>query len=128
MIKEFAWRFQKKTGQQFDTRRHIRQVLSFIANAVILLYDRCLAHIINLATQALISTHSKAKYYNPNAAEEHIPDVDAWNRDEVGLIRTICVKASLLYLVLGYLSYCFAGTFLCSAKGALQNSSGPKRI
>jgi len=91
-------------------------------------YYRCLAHIINLTTQALISTHSKAKYYNPNAEEEHIPDVDTWNRDEVGLIRTICVKASLLYLVLEYPSYHFAGAFICSAEGALQNSSDPKGI
>jgi len=32
---------------------------------------RCLAHIINLVTQALISTHSKSKHYDP--AE---PDAD----------------------------------------------------
>jgi hypothetical protein len=78
MMKEFAGRFQKKTGRRFDTRkRHIR----------------CLAHIINLATQALISTRSNAKFYDPNAEDEHVPDVYAWNRDEVGLVRTICVKA-----------------------------------
>jgi len=53
---------------------------------------RCLAHIINLATQALISTHSKSKHYNP--AE---PDADLTvgnGRDVVGLVRAISVKAN----------------------------------
>src|ERR1700737_3757472 len=35
----------------------------------------CLAHIINLATQALISTRSKAKYYAPDTDDAHIPDL-----------------------------------------------------
>lgn len=55
---------------------------------------RCLAHIINLSTQALIATRSKAKYYNPHELEEHLPDVDAFERDEVGLVRAIVVKVS----------------------------------
>jgi hypothetical protein len=55
----------------------------------------CLAHVINLATQALIKGHSKAKYYSPANPDEHIPDVDAYLRDEVGLIRAIAVKVSL---------------------------------
>jgi hypothetical protein len=53
---------------------------------------RCLAHIINLAMQALISTHSKSKHYNP--AE---PDADFTvgnGRDVVGLVQAISVKAS----------------------------------
>jgi hypothetical protein len=53
---------------------------------------RCLAHIINLATQALISTHSKSKHYDP--AE---PDADLTvdnGRDVVGLVRAISVKAA----------------------------------
>lgn len=54
------------------------------------LHHRCLAHIINLATQALISTWSKAKYYNPHNVDEHTPDVSAseWEK----LIHAICVK------------------------------------
>lgn len=55
---------------------------------------RCLAHIINLATQALISTRSKAKYYDPNAEDSHVPNSEPGaDRDEVGLIRAIAVKA-----------------------------------
>lgn len=59
----------------------------------ILIKPRCLAHIINLATQALISLRSKAKYYDSNAEESHVPDLTATERDEVGLVRSICVKA-----------------------------------
>lgn len=54
--------------------------------------SRCLAHIINLATQALISTRSKAKYHNPHNVDEHAPDVNAIDRDELGLVRAIAVK------------------------------------
>lgn len=53
---------------------------------------RCLAHIINLATQALISTRSKAKFYSPDSEDAHIPDLAAMERDEVGLVRAVCVK------------------------------------
>ncbi|KIL54083.1 hypothetical protein M378DRAFT_182669 [Amanita muscaria Koide BX008] len=76
-MSEFARRYEIKMGQTFDVKnRHIR----------------CLAHIINLATQALISTRSKAKYYSPHDVDEHTPDVGALERDELGLIRAICVK------------------------------------
>ena len=64
-------------------------------NIVSWLCIRCLAHVINLATQALIKGHSKAKYYSPAKPDEHIPDVDAFLRDEVGLVRAIAVKVSL---------------------------------
>jgi len=57
---------------------------------------RCLAHIINLTTQALISTRSKAKYYNPHDVDEHLPDPTGEDRDEVGLVRAIVVKVSIL--------------------------------
>ena len=54
---------------------------------------RCLAHIINLATQALISTHSKSKYFNGDLSDESLPeDLGVSERDEIGLVRAICVK------------------------------------
>jgi hypothetical protein len=53
---------------------------------------RCLAHVINLATQALIKAHTKSKHYNPASPDEHMPDTQGFNRDEVGLIRAISVK------------------------------------
>ena len=55
-------------------------------------HDRCLAHIVNLATQVLILTRSKANYYNPYNIDEHSPDFDANERDELGLVRAISVK------------------------------------
>ncbi|KAG6864146.1 hypothetical protein C0991_012142, partial [Blastosporella zonata] len=55
--------------------------------------QECLAHIINLATQALILTRSKAKYYNPHQIDEHLPDTSLdVERDELGLIWAIVVK------------------------------------
>jgi hypothetical protein len=54
---------------------------------------RCLAHIINLATQAVLKAHSMAKHYNPAEPDAHEPDVEAYLRDEIGLIRAIVVKA-----------------------------------
>lgn len=55
---------------------------------------RCLAHIINLATQALLSAYSKAKHYDPATADKYEEDVESVTllRDVVGLIRAIVVK------------------------------------
>ena len=48
-------------------------------------------HIINLATQAFIMTHSKSRHYNPAD-----PDADLMGDnvgcDVVGLLQAICVK------------------------------------
>jgi hypothetical protein len=54
----------------------------------------CLAHIINLATQAVIAAQSKTKHFNPADPDSHEPEVDTFIRDEVGLIRAITVKVS----------------------------------
>ena len=71
-------------------------VLLLILIPIILLtvdgHYRCLAHIVNLATQVLISMRSKAKYYNPHDIDEHSPDFDANERDELGLVCAISVK------------------------------------
>lgn len=54
---------------------------------------RCLAHIINLATQVVISTHSKTNYYSRDPDDVVIAEDDgAGDRDEIGLIQAICVK------------------------------------
>lgn len=53
----------------------------------------CLAHVINLATQVLISTYSKAPHFDPWNPEGHIPT----SHDEVGLVRAIAVKVRILY-------------------------------
>jgi hypothetical protein len=53
----------------------------------------CLAHVINLATQLLISTYSKSPHFDPRNPDGHIPT----SRDEVGLVRAIAVKVSTTY-------------------------------
>ena len=60
--------------------------------------SRCLAHIINLATQAVISTRSKSKYYTGNPADDHIPkDLADNERDEIGIVRAICIKVRAVF-------------------------------
>jgi hypothetical protein len=66
-------------------------------------YFRCLAHILNLGTQLLISTKSKTKYYNVH--DDDVPDADIADpeqpdRDEVGLVRAICVKVWCPFIIL----------------------------
>ncbi|RXW12193.1 hypothetical protein EST38_g13661 [Candolleomyces aberdarensis] len=59
---------------------------------------RCLAHIINLATQAFIGTHSKAPHYDPSSTDSlddsfnASPPLDFANRDEIGLVCCVTVK------------------------------------
>ena len=58
---------------------------------------RCLAHIINLATQAVIAAHSKSKHYNRDPNDDHLPDnLDANERDEIGIVHAICIKVCML--------------------------------
>ena len=54
---------------------------------------RCLAHVIKLAAQAVISTRSKSKYYSGNPENDDLlDDLGGSERDEIGIIRAICVK------------------------------------
>jgi hypothetical protein len=55
------------------------------------MFRSCLAHVINLATQALISTYSKSPHFDPKNPEAHVPT----SRDEVGLVRAIAVKVCI---------------------------------
>ncbi|TFY77500.1 hypothetical protein EWM64_g6510 [Hericium alpestre] len=75
MMTEFARLIRKETGKPFDAKDH---------------HIRCLAHVVNLATQVLIRTHSASKHYDPHNPEDHIPP--AGNRDAISLVRAICVK------------------------------------
>ncbi|KAJ7855308.1 hypothetical protein B0H14DRAFT_3449096 [Mycena olivaceomarginata] len=78
MMVEFAYQIRRATHRLYDGKaRHLR----------------CLAHIVNLATQAVIKTYSTSKCYNPHAPEEHIPDLNEDHRDVLGLVRAIAVKA-----------------------------------
>lgn len=74
-------------------------VSSQLTHASLLIHistGRCLAHVINLATQALLSAHSSAKHYDPAKPSDHEPDVDVFLCDEIGLVRAIVVKVSPL--------------------------------
>jgi hypothetical protein len=96
MLQEFAQCYQLKTSSPFNVKhRQIRYVphILVLYYTLLSLTHRCLAHIINLATQALISTHSKSKYYNGDLSDDQLPeDLGATNRDEIGIVRAICVK------------------------------------
>ena len=52
----------------------------------------CLAHIVNLATQALLAAHSKSKAYDPKEPNHDLVAKHGSQRDEVGLVWSICVK------------------------------------
>lgn len=56
---------------------------------------RCIAHVVNLATQLLLNTYSKSKYYDPtNPNQDLLLDLEQESRDEIGLVRTISIKVS----------------------------------
>lgn len=60
-------------------------------------YTRCVAHVVNLATQDLIANHSPSAHYDPHNPLAHIPDtspasLNGLRCDEIGIIRTISVK------------------------------------
>ncbi|OJT14236.1 hypothetical protein TRAPUB_9209 [Trametes pubescens] len=60
------------------------------------LYDgesSCLAHIINLATQALLDNYSKSWHYDPALPDADLVATAGGHRDVVGLVRSIAVKA-----------------------------------
>jgi hypothetical protein len=77
MMTELAVWIKEHTKESFDPKeQHIR----------------CLAHVINLATQATLNAHSKTPHYDPKETDTHLPETEVWVHDPVGLIRAICVK------------------------------------
>ncbi|KAF8068608.1 hypothetical protein FPV67DRAFT_1668686 [Lyophyllum atratum] len=90
MIDEFTRLYELSTGKTLMSR-NVTYGMAYACLEILLLNlclpRRCLAHIINLATQALISAQSKSKYYNPHSEDkdEHIPDLDVFDCDELGL-------------------------------------------
>ena len=53
---------------------------------------RCLAHIVNLATQAFLRAHSKSKAYDSKCPNNELIAKWGTQQDEVGTVRTIMVK------------------------------------
>lgn len=102
MMDEFSKLIMEKTGKTFNgNKRRIRydifKLLFKYLNSFSML--SCLAHVINLATQALIKTYTKSKHYNPASPEDHMPITTGNDRDEVGLIRAISVKVCHLIIL-----------------------------
>ena len=81
----------------------------------------CLAHIINLATQALIGTYSKSPYFDPKHPDAHLP----MERDEIGLVRSIVVKVWISMtssrIMTGTIANMLAGTLLCETETDVEN-------
>lgn len=78
---------------------------------------RCLTHIINLSTQAVISTYSKSGYYDGNMENNHFPeDSGTGEHDEIGIICAICIKVcSNSFLLFHLLPWTYKGTLLSTA-------------
>ena len=99
MMKELAVRLKISTGKKYYwKKRKIKFVSSLTCAYHKLTKDSCLAHVINLATQLLISTYSKSPHFDPKEPNAHVPT----SRDEVGLIRSIVVK---VWIISGYLRW-----------------------
>ena len=101
MMEEFAARLKAVMGKRYKWRK---QKIKWVMHAFTRLFKlitsplSCLAHVINLATQALIVTYSKSPHFNPKNPEAHIPT----SCDEVGLVRAIVVKVCLQYILVVY--------------------------
>ena len=76
MMDEFLKLIMEKTGKTFNGNKRciqydIFKLLFKYLNSFSML--SCLAHVINLATQALIKTYTKSKHYNPASPDDHMP-------------------------------------------------------
>ena len=127
MLEEFVRCYQAKTGCQFDIKRRQIRYVSFTlcsCGSQFTTY-RCLAHIINLATQAVISTHSKSKFYDGNPEDNHLPeDVGGAERDEIGIVCAICVKVCSSPL----LHDCITNMKISKARSSAQRKEAFKSI
>ncbi|KAJ7851918.1 hypothetical protein B0H14DRAFT_2581151 [Mycena olivaceomarginata] len=73
--------------------RLIKAATSLIWNPIERLIG-CLAHVIDIATQKLLSAYSKSPHLNAREPNSLIPDTSESMRDEIGLVRVIAMKNS----------------------------------
>ena len=84
---------------------------------------------INLATQAVIKSHSKSKFYNPSKPEDYIPETPAFTWDAVGLVRSstaeeVCSKtASTQYACAMVIHLLYASVGCITERGMLYTHS-----
>src|SRR5258708_2577650 len=86
----------------------------------------CLAHVINLVMQVLISTYSKAPHFDPQNPKGHVPT----SCNEVGLVRAIAVKVCIMYHCHSYCSLhtnCISETIIFKVKRNMEDGSGQGR-
>ncbi|KAG6373594.1 hypothetical protein JVT61DRAFT_6243 [Boletus reticuloceps] len=96
MMQEFAQHIASENGEPYDV---VKQRLRYdchhhqLTSRLTWPCDRCMAHVINLATQALLAVHSKSKHFDPTTPNTDLLVMQhGFDRDEVGLVRTIVVK------------------------------------
>ena len=97
MLEEFARLYKLCYKKEFPWReRKIKSVAILFFQNISHTLPSCQAHVINLGTQVFIGTYSKSPHYSPHDPKAHEPDTsNRGERDEIGLIRTICVKVRL---------------------------------
>lgn len=63
--------------------------------------NSCIGHVVNIATQQVVSVYSKTPHFDPEKPETHLmisrgDDLGRDRRDIVGLIRVVCVKVRIV--------------------------------
>ncbi len=76
----------------------------------------------------MISARSKASHFNGDNSDDHIPEAagDSFERDEIGLVRAICIKVSALLLpkeLVVLTAKYLVGAFLITAEGTVHKHS-----
>ena len=101
MVVKFGVQFTKDIKQAFNAKKCQIWLVPYIFSCFrtkVNLPHRCMAHIISLTTQAMILAQSKAKHYDSHNEEQHIPDLNGADHDELGLVQAISVKVHFLTL------------------------------
>ena len=110
MASYFASHVAGTTGLKYSGKgRRVRCVLtvySLVLCAIAKTLHRCLEHIINLATQALIKAYSKSQYYNPARPDDDLVAMSGKQRDVIGLVRATVVKVHGIHFTHATLRLC----------------------
>jgi hypothetical protein len=123
MMAELAAKLKAATGKKYNWRkRKIKYVFPNVQFRLFITIHSCLAHVINLATQALISAYSQSPHFDPKNPEAHVPTC----HDEVGLVRAITVKvhANHIYSSTNTDCYCYSGAVIIETETNVENRSG----
>lgn len=126
MMKEFALQLETATGKSYDWKKSKIKYVPSQSHTQLLTTNSCLAHVINLATQTLISSYSKSPHFDPKEPDAHVPT----SRDEIGLVRAIAVKVCISPSFLRsspekiFITDCWSGALFIKAKTDVENDPG----